>query len=149
MLKSIFVLGKRRLGTGESPLVCKKKQRRKHRLGVVAPKILLRQYQSFASLELSRRNRGFLIFTKPYFLRKCAFLHPFILFQNGIEGLCQGCLKAICLQCGYALDGCAAGGSRPDPPETWDARRFRAPFSHCPLRLPPRFPMPAFWTCLP
>ena len=37
------------------------------------------------------------------------FAHHFILFQNGIEGLCQGCLKAICLQCGYALDGCAAG----------------------------------------
>ena len=27
------------MGTGESPLVCKKKQRRKHRLGAVAPKL--------------------------------------------------------------------------------------------------------------
>ena len=163
------------MGAGEAPLVCKKKQRRKRRLGAVAPRLavlrtgwahtsqkfawatcVLRQFRTLSAkqkisslLFMLKSKEGILCFAEKVLNGRISYLHQAIFFaqmrfltsfypfperhRRPLSVLPQSHLPAMRLRPRWLC----RRGSRPDPPETWDARRFRAPFSHCPLRLPP------------
>jgi len=163
------------LGAGEAPLVCKKKQRRKRRLGAVAPRLavlrtgwahtsqkfawatcVLRQFRTLSAkqkisslLFMLKSKEGILCFAEKVLNGRISYLHQAIFFaqmrfltsfypfperhRRPLSVLPQSHLPAMRLHPRWLC----RRGSRPDPPETWDARRFRVPFSRCPLRLPP------------
>ena len=163
------------MGAGEAPLVCKKKQRRKRRLGAVAPRLavlrtgwahtsqkfawatcVLRQFRTLSAkqkissfLFMLKSKEGILCFAEKVLNGRISYLHQAIFFaqmrfltsfypfperhRRPLSVLPQSHLPAMRLHPRWLC----RRGSRPDPPETWDARRFRVPFSRCPLRLPP------------